>query len=511
MMRCLEIRFAAVVLIAVINGVDTKSKLFRLIRGHEPQTEQCVTDHCASSPCKHEGNCTSGSTTFSCQCAHGYKGNTCEDIDHCVSSPCQHNGTCTSGPTTFSCQCADGFIGVTCRDIDHCVSSPCQHNGTCTSGPTTFSCQCADGFIGVTCRDIDHCVSSPCQHNGTCTSGPTTFSCQCADGFIGVTCRDIDHCVSSPCQHNGTCTSGPTTFSCQCADGFIGVTCRDIDHCVSSPCQHNGTCTSGPTTFSCQCADGFIGVTCRDIDHCVSSPCQHNGTCTSGPTTFSCQCADGFIGDTCEVIPKHRTCMEILQHYANTKGKDGVYPIYIDGQQKMVYCDMTTDGGGWTSIQKRVDGSTDFYRNWDNYKTGFGDPFTNYWIGNDAIHILTTENGQELRVDLMSFTGEKVYALYSMFHVGNEASKYKFSASGFSGTAGDGFELTNGIRFSTYDQDNDSHGGVNCASVLQGAWWYSRCSSANLNGKYDATNLYWEPWDTESQIKESMMMIRPKK
>ncbi|XP_056001920.1 tenascin-like isoform X3 [Ostrea edulis] len=163
------------------------------------------------------------------------------------------------------------------------------------------------------------------------------------------------------------------------------------------------------------------------------------------------------------------------------------------------------------SIQKRVDGSTDFYRNWDNYKTGFGDPFTNYWIGNDAIHILTTENGQELRVDLMSFTGEKVYALYSMFHVGNEASKYKFSASGFSGTAGDGFELTNGIRFSTYDQDNDSHGGVNCASVLQGAWWYSRCSSANLNGKYDATNLYWEPWDTESQIKESMMMIRPKK
>ncbi|XP_056003494.1 tissue-type plasminogen activator-like [Ostrea edulis] len=121
-------------------------------RRQEPHPEKCGTDHCASSPCKHEGTCTSGSTTFSCQCAHGFIGPTCEDTDHCASSPCKYNGTCTSGLTTFSCQCSDGFIGDKCENTDHCASSPCKYNGTCTSGPTTFSCQCEDGFIGETCE-----------------------------------------------------------------------------------------------------------------------------------------------------------------------------------------------------------------------------------------------------------------------------------------------------------------------------------------------------------------------
>uniref|UniRef100_A0A8W8IQP6 Fibrinogen C-terminal domain-containing protein n=1 Tax=Magallana gigas TaxID=29159 RepID=A0A8W8IQP6_MAGGI len=136
-------------------------------------------------------------------------------------------------------------------------------------------------------------------------------------------------------------------------------------------------------------------------------------------------------------LQKQTDCASILKTIPKTKGRDGVYTIYPDMKtKKLVYCDMTTDGGGWTVIQRRTDGSVDFYQSWQTYKTGFGVPQGEYWLGNEDIHLLTTRTSQELRVDLNKFSGEKAYAKYSTFTVGSESQKYKLAVGGYSGTAG---------------------------------------------------------------------------
>ncbi|XP_062604379.1 ficolin-1-like [Saccostrea cucullata] len=179
---------------------------------------------------------------------------------------------------------------------------------------------------------------------------------------------------------------------------------------------------------------------------------------------------------------------------------------------------MTTDGGGWTTIQKREDGDLDFYRTWNEYKEGFGNASKNYWLGNDAIYVLTRHKDQELRVELQRFNGEKAYAKYSTFYIGNEDSKYILTVSGYSGTAGDSLGPHNGMGFTTKDQDNDNKASYNCAINHQGAWWYHLCTNSNLNGKYALSAVtshkspYWYSWTNGYRaLQSTVMMIRHKR
>ena len=111
----------------------------------------------------------------------------------------------------------------------------------------------------------------------------------------------------------------------------------------------------------------------------------------------------------------------------------GIVKIDPDGHGPFdVICDSK-----YVVIQRRWDGSENFYRGWDDYKKGFGNLTGEFWLGNDYIHRLTKAGLTVLRVDLEDRDGVWKYAVYSSFVLEDEAHKYRVTVANYSGTAGD--------------------------------------------------------------------------
>ena len=128
-------------------------------------------------------------------------------------------------------------------------------------------------------------------------------------------------------------------------------------------------------------------------------------------------------------------------------------------------------------FQRRKDGSVDFYRGWNDYKTGFGQLTAEFWLGNDKIHRLTASRPSSLRVELEDWDGVRAYAKYERFSIGDEQALYRLEVGSFSGTAGDSLLSNhNNMAFTTKDRDNDMwKTQANCAVAFTGAWWYKGC------------------------------------
>ena len=192
----------------------------------------------------------------------------------------------------------------------------------------------------------------------------------------------------------------------------------------------------------------------------------------------------------------------------------GVYSVNPDGKGHFnVYCDMRTDGGGWTVFQRRQDGSVDFYRRWNDFKAGFGQLTAEFWLGNDKIYRLTASRPSSLRVELEDWNGVRVYAKYGKFNIGDEQAQYRLEVSSYSGTAGDSLAYHNNMAFTTKDRDNDRLS-INCASLRTGAWWYDSCQYSNLNGKYlgdisDSRGAVWRHFRSHLSLKFTEMKMRP--
>ncbi|KAJ0001268.1 hypothetical protein NQD34_006288 [Periophthalmus magnuspinnatus] len=212
-----------------------------------------------------------------------------------------------------------------------------------------------------------------------------------------------------------------------------------------------------------------------------------------------------------------RDCQHVLDSGEVTSG---IYLLRPQGTNRLLqaWCEQSRSQGGWTVIQRRQDGSVNFFRTWEQYKQGFGNLDGEYWLGLEHLYWLTKQSQYKLRVSLEDWQGRQVFAEYNSFHLEPETDWYRLRLGHYHGTAGDSLSWHNNKAFTTLDRDKDSYSG-NCAHFQKGGWWYHMCAHSNLNGvwyrgghyrsRYQ-DGVYWAEFHGGSySLKRVSMMVKP--
>jgi len=341
-------------------------------------------------PCKLTLDCILGASCIQ---------SVCQGQDECADGVdnCAEDATCTNTDAGFSCTCKAGYTGdgVTCTDADECTlgTDDCADVGLCENTVGGFTCTCADGYTGdgVTCTDEDECTlgTAGCSADATCANTDGGFTCTCNAPLVGdgFTCGAAAECTGDPgvCGANASCTDqGDGTSLCICNAGYggNGLDCADEDECDqgTDSCASIALCTNTDGGFTCTCPSGYgdtngDGTVCDDVDECVvgTAMCDANATCTNTTGSFSCACNQGYTGNGMICAPlllgdpadpadpvkwgdgsSASSCVEYLfppAPFPPAPPIDGAYSIEDGaGGTITVFCDMTTDNGGWTCM-----------------------------------------------------------------------------------------------------------------------------------------------------------------
>ncbi|XP_034033337.1 angiopoietin-related protein 5 [Thalassophryne amazonica] len=228
---------------------------------------------------------------------------------------------------------------------------------------------------------------------------------------------------------------------------------------------------------------------------------------------------------TVKPVPSHgQDCSEIKDNLLTVVPKipSGIYIIHPENTDSSfeVFCEMDYMEGGWTVMQRRTDGLTDFKRPWADYASGFGHLAGEHWLGlRKMLQIVNQKDTRfQLHIALVSHDDITSYASYDDFWLDGESQFFSVHLGRYAGSAGDAFRGYNQEQnqdtapFSASDVDND---GCNpfCSigkSTVESCsdrhnhtgWWFNQCGLANLNGSPEdeekthgqRTHILWDTW-----------------